>query len=70
MGTKIAHMIADNEIKKYLQAALVDLENLKSAYDTLVTKLNTDFTAQNLAVTSSQLDEDYVASVALTLEDK
>ena len=50
------------EMKQFGNAVQADLSNLKSAFDTLVTKLNTDFTAQNAAVTGSQLDTNYASS--------
>jgi len=55
------------ELLELLQATQVDLVMLKLAFDTLVTKLNADAVAQNLAVASSQLDEDYAGSGVLTL---
>lgn len=38
---------------------------LRAAHDALVAKLDTDFTAQNVAVTGSQLDVDYASSTAV-----
>ena len=46
-------------LAKTLQDVADDLEVLRSAFVAHLTKLDTDFTAQNIAVISSQLDEDY-----------
>ncbi len=54
------------ELKRVLNAAQADMAMLKAAFDALVAKVNIDFAAQNSAVTSSQLDVNYVASTALT----
>jgi len=56
------------EDKQIMDAVLADMAMLKAAFDALVAKVNTDFAAQNAAVTASQLDVDYAASIALTLE--
>ena len=58
--------IGQQELIDVLSSLLVDVTAQKTALDALVTKVNTDFTAQNLAVTGSQLDEDYASSGALT----
>lgn len=53
-----------------LRAAVDDLTELRTQFIALVTKMDTDFTAQNIAVGSSQLDEDYASTLtpaALTL---
>lgn len=55
------------ENRQVLETLLVDMTALKASMDTLVTKMNADFTAQNSAVTSSQLDVDYVGGPTLTL---
>ena len=54
------------EMKRVMNAIQTDSAMLKAAFDALVAKVNIDFTAQNIAVGSSQLDEDYAASTALT----
>lgn len=46
-----------------LSALLADVTNIRTALTTLTAKLDTDFTAQNSAVTSSQLDVDYASTV-------
>ena len=63
--------IADKDLNQaalsdILNSILTDITALDTAIDTLTTKLNTDFTAQNAAVTSSQLDVDYAGSAAIT----
>lgn len=40
-----------------------DLEAIRDAFVALTAKLDTDFVAQNAAVTSSQLDVDYASSL-------
>ncbi len=40
-----------------------DFTAIRAAFVALTAKLDTDFTAQNIAVTSSQLDEDYAATL-------
>lgn len=42
---------------------LDDVAALRAQYEALLAKLDTDFTAQNIAVGSSQLDEDYASTV-------
>ncbi len=46
-------------LAKTLQDVADDVEVLRAAFSALLVKMDTDFTAQNIAVTSSQLDEDY-----------
>ena len=58
------------EFKRIMNAVLADNTATRTALTTLTAKLDTDFTAQNIAVTSSQLDENYATTVdpaALTL---
>lgn len=50
-----------------LQGFVDDIELLRASQATIITKLNTDFVAQNIAVTSSQLDEDYVSPAAAAI---
>ena len=45
-----------------LRDIATDLAELRAAFVALTAKLDTDTTAQNIAVTSSQLDEDYAAT--------
>ena len=40
-----------------------DFTALRAAFVALTAKIDTDFTAQNIAVGSSQLDEDYASTV-------
>jgi len=47
------------EMKRVMDAVLADMTVLRTAFTTLTAKMDTDFTAQNAAVTSSQLDVDY-----------
>ncbi len=47
-----------------LQASFVVLE---AKFNALLAKMDTDFTAQNAAVTSSQLDTDYEATQVVTV---
>lgn len=42
-----------------------ELQDLRTKYAALLAKLDTDFTAQNAAVTGSQLDTDYAATQGL-----
>lgn len=44
-----------------LRAAVDDLAALRAAFVALTAKLDTDFTGQNGAVTSSELDVDYAS---------
>lgn len=53
-------------LKEEHNAVVAELDELKTQFTALATKLDTDFTAQNLAVASSQLDEDYADTVALS----
>lgn len=46
-------------------AAYADITDLRAKFAALLAKLDTDFTAQNLAVASSQLDENYGSTLAL-----
>ena len=52
-----------------MDAVLADNTAMRAAFVALTAKLDTDFTAQNAAVTSSQLDVDYADGdpAALTL---
>jgi len=65
---KISTALLTLEEKKFLGATQTDLAAFKAAMDAFITKLNADFTAQNGAVTNSQLDTDYASFPALTLE--
>lgn len=47
------------EFKRVMDAVLADNTAMRAAFVALTAKLDTDFTAQNAAVTSSQLDVDY-----------
>lgn len=51
--------------KELFEATLAELTDLRAKWAALLAKLDTDFTAQNIAVASSQLDEDYAATLAL-----
>lgn len=53
----------DSTLAEVLRDMADDLTELRSAIVALTAKLDVDFTAQNLAVVSSQLDEDYASSV-------
>ena len=57
------------ELKRVLAAVLADATAQRAAFVALTAKLDIDFTAQNAAVTSSQLDVDYADGdpAALTL---
>jgi hypothetical protein len=50
-------------LERIFAAQLIDSANIRTAITTLTAKLDTDATAQNAAVTSSQLDTDYAATV-------
>ncbi len=50
------------EIKGVLDSLLADVTALRTAITTLTAKIDTDTTAQNIAVTDSQLDEDYATT--------
>ena len=56
------------EFKRITTAVLTDLTALRAEQAALLAKMDTDFTAQNAAVTSSQLDVDYNALAASTPE--
>lgn len=56
------------EFKRITAAILTDLTALRAEQAALLAKMDTDFTAQNAAVTSSQLDVDYNAVAASTAE--
>lgn len=56
MGALLDELIASNNA-------------LRAAHDALVAKLDTDFTAQNAAVTGSQLDVDYAVTTAVSGSD-
>lgn len=60
---KFAGTQEEIELKRAFNAARTDLDNLRTAVTTLTAKMDTDFTAQNAAVTSSQLDVDYASTV-------
>lgn len=51
------------EQQTLINELLDDVTALRSALTTLTAKLDTDFTAQNGAVTASQLDVDYATAV-------
>lgn len=58
------------EFKRVMDAVLADNTATRAAFVALTAKMDTDFTAQNAAVTSSQLDVDYASTLdpaALTL---
>ena len=58
------------EFKRVMDAVLADMTAVRAGFVALTAKLDTDFTAQNAAVTSSQLDVDYASTTdpaALTL---
>lgn len=63
---------SQQQVLRLLIDAIVDdrttigasLTALDTALDTLVAKMNTDFTAQNGAVGSSQLDTDYAGALS------
>jgi len=57
------------EFKRVMDAVLADAAAQRAAFVALTAKLDIDFTAQNAAVTSSQLDVDYADGdpAALTL---
>jgi hypothetical protein len=50
---------AGKTLASILQDVADDFEKLRGEWSGFLTKLDTDFVAQNIAVTSSQLDEDY-----------
>lgn len=57
-------------VRELFEAAVDDMTELRTQFVALLAKLDVDFTAQNLAVGSSQLDEDYASTLtpsALTL---
>ena len=47
------------DLAALLRQAIDDNIELRAQFIALLAKMDTDFTAQNIAVTSSQLDEDY-----------
>lgn len=53
----------DSTLAEVLRDMADDLTALRAAVVALTAKLDVDFAAQNLAVGSSQLDEDYAATV-------
>ena len=55
------------EFKRVMDAVLADLTAVRTSVTTLTAKMDTDFTAQNAAVTSSQLDVDYADGDPATL---
>ncbi len=57
---KFAGTQEEVELKRAFNAVLTD-------FKALLATLDTDFTAQNAAVTSSQLDVDYASTVPVTL---
>ena len=54
---------SDPDLATTLQEVADDLTALRAAFVALTAKMDTDFTAQNGAVTSSQLDVNYAATV-------
>jgi len=56
--------LSENAVKEHV---LDELQAMRDAFNALLAKLDTDFTAQNAVVTSSQLDTDYDST--LSIED-
>lgn len=54
-----------DNLNEILVAVLADITDLRTKYAALLTKMDTDFTGQNGAVTSSELDVDYASTGAL-----
>jgi hypothetical protein len=50
-------------LTRLFNSLLTDVGNVREAITTFTAKLDTDATAQNSAVTNSQLDTDYAATV-------
>jgi hypothetical protein len=65
MAADITDLTDHKNLETILNSLLVDITAQKAAIDTMATKMNTDFTGQNGAVTSSELDVDYAGSGAL-----
>lgn len=55
--------LSHQQMINLMDSMLTDITNLRAAVTSLTAKLDTDFSAQNTAVTSSQLDVDYAAVV-------
>ncbi len=53
------HGRAGDDMAALMRAAVDDLTALRAAFVALTAKMDTDFTGQNGAVTSSELDVDY-----------
>ena len=53
----------DPTLAAALRGIADDVAVLRAAIVALTAKMDTDFTAQNLVVTASQLDEDYATAV-------
>lgn len=61
-----------NDLNRTTKAVQTEIDKLHAAITTLTAKMDTDFTAQNAAVTASQLDVNYATTVdpaATTLVD-
>ena len=51
------------EQRKVINDLIIDVTAMRTAILAFTAKFDTDATAQNIAVTSSQLDEDYATAV-------
>jgi hypothetical protein len=69
-GSGVTPYDGEPNLAAALRVAVDDLTEIRTQFIALLTKMDVDFTAQNLAVASSQLDENYVSTLtpaALTL---
>jgi hypothetical protein len=62
-GSNLADGHGTPDLATTLRDIADDLAAIRTAITTLTAKLDTDFTAQNLAVAGSQLDENYATTV-------
>ena len=53
----------NRRVANEVNAKLDEIKDVIDQFNLLLAKLDADFTAQNLAVTSSQLDEDYESTL-------
>lgn len=66
-GISIGHTnVNQSSLYELFIALRAELDDLRTKYDTVLAKIDTDFTAQNAAVAGSQLDVDYQSTGALS----
>lgn len=60
-NTQVGHSRVGDDLASIIRAAVDDTAALRAAFVALTAKMDTDFTGQNGAVTSSELDVNYAS---------